>query len=52
MHGGAHGSGAPSGQRNGNYRHGLHTAEAKNAAGRDGADRRIDMWWRLVAFDY
>src|SRR5690348_10171879 len=28
MHGGAHGSGAPSGERNGNYRHGLYTAEA------------------------
>jgi hypothetical protein len=28
MHGGAHGSGAPSGERNGNYRHGLYAAEA------------------------
>jgi hypothetical protein len=28
MHGGAQGSGAPSGERNGNYRHGLYTAEA------------------------
>jgi hypothetical protein len=28
MHGGAHGSGAPSGKRNGNYRHGFYTAEA------------------------
>jgi hypothetical protein len=28
MHGGAHGSGAPTGERNGNYRHGLYTAEA------------------------
>ena len=28
MHGGAHGSGAPSGPRNGNYRHGRRTAEA------------------------
>ena len=28
MHGGAHGSGAPRGERNGNYRHGLYTAEA------------------------
>src|SRR6516164_8251236 len=28
MHGGAHGSRAPSGERNGNYRHGLYTAEA------------------------
>jgi hypothetical protein len=28
MHGGAHGSGAPSGERNGHYRHGLYTAEA------------------------
>ena len=27
MHGGAHGSGAPSGERNGNYRHGFYTAE-------------------------
>ena len=26
-HGGAHGSGAPSGERNGNYRHGFYTAE-------------------------
>jgi hypothetical protein len=29
MHGGAPGSGAPSGWRNGNYRHGHFTAEAK-----------------------
>src|SRR5438270_13702390 len=29
MHGGAPGSGAPSGRRNGNYRHGHFTAEAK-----------------------
>ena len=28
MHGGAHGSGAPTGERNGNYRHGYYTAEA------------------------
>jgi hypothetical protein len=28
MHGGANGSGAPSGERNGNYRHGRFTAEA------------------------
>jgi hypothetical protein len=28
MHGGAHGSGAPSGESNGNYRHGLYTSEA------------------------
>ena len=28
MHGGAKGSGAPSGKRNGNYRHGLYTAES------------------------
>ena len=28
MHGGAHGSGAPRGKRNGNYRHGYYTAEA------------------------
>jgi hypothetical protein len=28
MHGGAHGSGAPSRPRNGNYRHGRRTAEA------------------------
>src|SRR3974390_3670660 len=28
MHGGAHGSGAPRGERNGNYRHGLYTADA------------------------
>ncbi|HMF07155.1 MAG TPA: HGGxSTG domain-containing protein [Methylocella sp.] len=28
MHGGAKGSGAPSGERNGNYRHGRFTAEA------------------------
>ena len=27
MHGGAHGSGAPSGSRNGNYKHGRYTAE-------------------------
>jgi glucans biosynthesis protein len=28
LHGGGAGSGAPCGARNGNYRHGLHTAEA------------------------
>ncbi|MFJ7441280.1 hypothetical protein ACIQW5_26960 [Methylorubrum thiocyanatum] len=28
MHGGAKGSGAPKGERNGAYRHGLRTAEA------------------------
>ena len=28
MHGGAHGSGAPKGQRNGMWKHGLFTAEA------------------------
>jgi glucans biosynthesis protein len=28
MHGGAQGSGAPKGTRNGNYRHGFYTAEA------------------------
>ena len=28
MHGGAHGSGAPKGRRNGNYRHGYYTYKA------------------------
>ena len=28
IHGGAKGSGAPKGERNGSYRHGLRTAEA------------------------
>jgi hypothetical protein len=28
MHGGAQGSGAPKGERNGHYRHGFYTAEA------------------------
>ena len=28
LHGGAEGSGAPCGERNGSYRHGLHTREA------------------------
>jgi hypothetical protein len=28
MHGGARGSGAPRGERHGNYRHGLYTCEA------------------------
>lgn len=28
MHGGARGSGAPKGERNGAYRHGMRTAEA------------------------
>ncbi len=31
MHGGAKGSGAPKGKRNGAYRHGLHTAEMVEA---------------------
>jgi hypothetical protein len=29
MHGGAKGSGGPRGNRNGNFKHGLHTQEAK-----------------------
>jgi hypothetical protein len=29
MHGGAHGSGGPQGNRNGNFKHGLYTHEAK-----------------------
>lgn len=29
MHGGAKGSGGPLGKRNGNFRHGLHTRNAK-----------------------
>jgi len=31
MDGGAHGSGAPSGERNGNYRHGFYTADVISA---------------------
>ncbi len=38
MHGGADGSGAPSGSRNGNYRHGFYTAEAI-------AERRVIRQW-------
>jgi hypothetical protein len=40
MHGGAHGSGAPSGERNGNFRHGFYTAEAiaERKATRAGSD--------------
>jgi glucans biosynthesis protein len=38
MHGGAHGSGAPSGKSNGNYRDGLHTAKAI-------AERRVVRAW-------
>jgi hypothetical protein len=30
MHGGAEGSGGPWGNRNGNFKHGLHTREAKS----------------------
>jgi hypothetical protein len=37
MHGGAPGSGAPSGRRNGNYRHGHFTAEAKEQRRRLGS---------------
>lgn len=29
MHGGAAGSGAPNGERNGSYKHGMETAEAR-----------------------
>jgi hypothetical protein len=29
MHGGGKGSGGPRGNRNGNFKHGLHTSEAK-----------------------
>jgi hypothetical protein len=38
MHGGAKGSGAPSGERNGNYRHGLYAAELVSAL------RRVRSW--------
>jgi hypothetical protein len=42
MHGRAHGSGGPAGQRNGNYRHGFYTAEAI-------AERKaIRSWLRSV----
>ena len=33
MHGGAKGSGGPPGDRNGNFRHGLHTREAEMTRG-------------------
>src|SRR5215831_246317 len=42
MHGGAKGSGAPSGERNGNYRHGRFTAEAIR-------ERRILREWIRAA---
>src|SRR5437764_4333550 len=42
MHGGAKGSGAPSGERNGNYRHGRFTAQAIR-------DRRIVREWIKAA---
>jgi hypothetical protein len=32
MHGGAKGSGGPRGMRNGNYKHGRHTAESRARA--------------------
>ncbi|MFC5068864.1 HGGxSTG domain-containing protein [Flaviflagellibacter deserti] len=38
MHGGARGSGAPKGERNGSYRHGFHTREAF-------AERRLVAKW-------
>jgi hypothetical protein len=38
MHGGARGSGAPAGRRNGNYRHGAYTREAI-------AERRLLRAW-------
>jgi hypothetical protein len=34
MHGGTHGSGAPKGERNGNYRHGFYTARQSPSAAR------------------
>ncbi len=42
MHGGAKGSGAPSGERNGNYRHGLYTAESVSAL------RRVRAWAKIA----
>jgi hypothetical protein len=42
MHGGAAGSGAPTGKRNGNYRHGARSAEAIALL------RRINYWGRLL----
>ena len=42
MHGGARGSGAPTGKQNGNYRHGARSAEAIALR------RRINYWGRLL----
>jgi hypothetical protein len=44
MHGGAQGPGAPSGERNGNYRNGFYTAEAI-------AERKaIKAWLRSIRY--
>ena len=42
MHGGAEGSGAPSGERNGAYRHGLQTETARAERG------QLMRWMRLM----
>ena len=42
MHGGAKGSGAPTGKRNGNYRHGRYTAESVSSL------RLIRAWARIA----
>jgi len=42
MHGGAHGSGAPSGKRNGAYRHGGATRESLMNV------RQLRAWVRIV----
>ena len=46
MHGGAKGSGAPRGERNGRYRHGMRTQEAQAEMR---AVRDIIAEWREVA---
>ncbi len=43
MHGGAAGSGAPRGKRNGSYRHGRYTAEAR------ALQRELRNWLREFA---
>jgi hypothetical protein len=42
MHGGAHGSGAPSGTRNGAYRHGVSTIAAQRNV------RQLRAWLKIA----
>jgi hypothetical protein len=50
IHGGAEGSGAPAGERNGKFKHGRYSAETRAQRNADAARRRIasDEWQKQI----